>query len=101
MTLRWTHRSLRHLRAIQDYIAVDSSESAARVVASLFEKSEQLRSFPESGRLAAAPSGRAYREVVADSYRIIYEIQGSTVFVLGVLHARQNIASVIAGWGRP
>ncbi|MBI2678350.1 MAG: type II toxin-antitoxin system RelE/ParE family toxin [Candidatus Koribacter versatilis] len=89
------------MRAIRDYIAADSPEAAARTLSAIFQKSEQLRSFPEAGPVAGKWGRRPYRELVAGSHRLIYEIQGSTVFVLGVLHGRQDFAAAIPRWRKP
>jgi toxin ParE1/3/4 len=101
MNLRWTRRALQHIRGIRDYLAADSPEAAARTISAIFQKSEQLRSFPESGRVVGEWARRPYRELVVGSYHLIYEIQGSTVFLLGVLHGRQDVAAAIARWRKP
>ena len=99
MKVRWTRRALGHLREIRDYIATDSPAAAAKMIAAIFEAAERLRRFPESGRPAGElSSGCPYREMIEPPYRVLYEIQGETVFILVVIHGRRDVAQLIARW---
>ena len=98
MKVRWTARALVHLREIREYIATDSPAAAARMIAAIFEASSQLGRFPESGRPAGDWNGRPYRELIEPPYRILYEIQRQTVFILAVIHGRRDVARLIAKW---
>ena len=102
MKVRWTGRALAHMREIRDYIAADSPAAAERMISALFESAARLRRFPEAGRPAGEWKGRPYRELIEPPYRILYEIQRDTVFVLAVIHGRRDIARLIAQWkGQP
>jgi len=102
MRVRWTARALAHLREIDEYIAADSPAAAAKMIAAIFQATDQLLRFPESGRLAGEWNGRPYREIIEPPYRILHEIQGDTVFILAVIHGRRDVAQLIAKWkGRP
>lgn len=99
MKLRWTRRALGHLSEIRSYIASDSPAAATKVITAIFEAAERLRRFPESGRHAGElSSGRTYRELVEPPYRVLYEIQSETVFILAVIHGRRDVAQLIARW---
>lgn len=46
--IRWTQKSLKDLRAINDYISLDSLFYAARFICALIDRVDQLTEFPES-----------------------------------------------------
>jgi len=98
MKVRWTRRALGHLSEIRDYIATDSPAAAAKMIADLFQAADRLRRFPKSGRTAGERPGRPYRETIESPYRILYEIQDDTVFILAVIHGRRDVAQLIANW---
>ena len=98
MKVRWTRRALGHLSEIRDYIATDSPAAAAKMIAAIFEAAGRLRRFPESGRPAGVRGGRQYREMIESPYRVLYEKQGDTVFILAVIHGRRDVAQLIAKW---
>lgn len=49
--INWTKKSLKDLKAINDYISLDSKFYAARFISKIVERAEQLIEFPESGRI--------------------------------------------------
>ncbi len=98
MRVRWTDRALAHVREIENYIAADSPASGEKMVASIFQAIDRLRRFPQSGRSAGEWNRRPYREIIEPPYRILYEIQGDTVFILAVVHGRRDVAQLIAKW---
>ena len=49
--ISWTKKSLKDLRAINDYISLDSSFYAVRFISKLISRVDQLIEFPESGRM--------------------------------------------------
>ncbi len=46
--ISWTKKSLKDLKAINDYISLDSAFYAARFISKLIERVDQLIEFPES-----------------------------------------------------
>jgi plasmid stabilization system protein ParE len=54
MRIRWTQLAVNDLTGISDYIAAkDGPESARRVALAIFERIEELESFPRQGRFRA------------------------------------------------
>ncbi|MBU0567929.1 type II toxin-antitoxin system RelE/ParE family toxin [bacterium] len=51
MKVYWTNTALEHILAIYEYIAQDSSVYAQRMVDRLTQRSEQIATFPLSGRI--------------------------------------------------
>ena len=90
-TVSWSLSARHDIRAIHEYIALDSSEHAAAFVASLRQATERLEMFPLSGRLMPEePSGRT-REVIYRDYRIAYTITGDRVIIVGVWHGSMDL----------
>lgn len=63
------------LRAIHDYIALDSAEYARRTVDRLTRRSRQIAAFPLGGRVVPEYQSDRVREVFEGWYRIIYRIK--------------------------
>lgn len=83
--VRWTEQAADDLAAIKAFIARDSPSHARGVVERLYFSVDQLRAFPESGRLV--PEQPRYRELVRTPYRIVYRYAGGLVEILTVFHA--------------
>lgn len=49
--INWTKKSVKDLRAINDYISLDSTFYAARFISKLIKRVDQLFEFPQSGRM--------------------------------------------------
>ena len=79
IAIEWSHRALRALFDIYDYIAADSPEAASRVVSKIRTVVELLSSQPLLGR-AAEMRGR--RELVVDQYIITYRVTRAAVRIL-------------------
>ena len=54
--IRWTEESSRWLQDIYEYIAVDNSDAARKVVAAIYDKVQVLRKYPEIGHRYQAAS---------------------------------------------
>jgi addiction module RelE/StbE family toxin len=91
MTVYWTKTAQDHLDAIRDYIAQDSPEYADRTVDRLTRRSQQIATFPLSGRRVPEFNLDQIREIIEGSYRIIYHIDPDRINVLAVIHAATNV----------
>lgn len=88
MRVRWTSEAARDRRTIRDHIAADSPRAAAAVDELFSAAATKLASFPQTGRAGTIPGTREL--VPLESYRLVYEIAGDTVWILAVVHtARQ------------
>jgi toxin ParE1/3/4 len=85
----WSHRALRDVEEIAEYIAKDSPAYAAVVVRNIIAQTEMPSQFPRSGRKVPEFDDDDIRELLAYSYRIIYRIQGDKVVVSSVIHGRR------------
>ena len=89
--VEWTLPARDDLKAVHDYIDKDSDVYAMRVVERAVEKSEILNEFPETGRIVPEIGDKTIREMFVYSYRMIYEIRGSDVFILSFVHGARNL----------
>lgn len=86
MTVHWTSSAMAHLVAIHEHIARDSPRYALRMVDRITARTRQIASFPESGQSVPEYRDAAIREIIEGPYRVIYELSGTDVRVLAVIH---------------
>lgn len=91
MKVHWTDTAEEHLDAIYAFIAKDSPEYALRMVDRLTRRSQQIASYPLSGRKVPEYEMEQIREVIEGPYRIIYHIKPDQIDVLAVIHGSQDI----------
>ncbi|MEH1769150.1 type II toxin-antitoxin system RelE/ParE family toxin [Nostoc sp.] len=91
MNVYWTATAVENLSAIYTYIAQTSPQYAARIVDRITRRSEQIASFPLSGRIVSEFETEEIREIIEGSYRIIYYIKPEQIDVLAVIHGSQQI----------
>ncbi len=87
MRVHWTNTAIAHLLAIYEHIAKDAPLYAQRVIDRLTKRSEQLATFPWSGRPVPEYEAPEVREVIERPYRIIYRITAEQIDVLAVVHS--------------
>lgn len=87
------------LTAIRDFIASDSPANAAAFVERLIEAIERLDVLPDRGRrVPEAPELSDVRELLVDSYRVIYRRRGERVEIVMIIHGRRNLRLVAPPW---
>lgn len=97
-TVHWALVAERDLQAIVDYVADESPVAAAAVLERIEERAAALARFPARGRVVpelAQQGIRTYREVIVPPWRIVYRIEGKTVYVLTVVDGRRNIEDAL------
>jgi addiction module RelE/StbE family toxin len=82
----WTNTAIAHLVLIYEHIAQDSPRYAQRMIDRLLQRSEQIATFPLSGRMVPEYEAHDIREVVERPYRIIYRVKADQVDVVAVVH---------------
>lgn len=92
MKVLWTDAAVSQLQAVHDYVAQTSPEYARRIVDRLTNRSIQIAAFPLSGRMVPEYELNEVRQVIEDSYRIIYLIKEDEdqVEVLAVIHSSRK-----------
>lgn len=92
MRVKWTEPALEDLAGIQAYIAKDSPYYAKQFIERIFEAAETLDGFPELGRkVPEAGDTENIRELLFQSYRIIYLYQTDHVYILAVIHGSRDL----------
>lgn len=93
MRVHWTNIAVEHLLAIYEYIAQDSPVYAQRMIDRLTWRSEQIATFPLSGRMVPEYEAQDIRELIEKPYRLIYRIKPDQIDVLAVVHSAQLLPS--------
>jgi toxin ParE1/3/4 len=97
-TVEWAGPALDDIEAIADYIAHESAQRALQVIESLEERARSLRVFPTRGRIVPElrrQGERAFQEIHAWPWRLIYRIDGHRVMVMAVLDGRRDLETVL------
>jgi toxin ParE1/3/4 len=91
-TISWTAEAQRWLEDIFEYIAADDPRIAARTVQGIYERAQDLATFPEIGQRYPA-SSRHVRVLLYGHYRIAYLVKSDgNVDILGVFHGALDIS---------
>jgi plasmid stabilization system protein ParE len=92
--LIWSDEALDDIDGIARFIARGSLHHAKRVVAEMFELSDEIVEQPMSGRVVPEYGRVEMRERFLYSYRLIYEIGSERISVLAVIHGQRLLASI-------
>ena len=88
MKVIWTAEAEQDRQDVCDYIAADNPSAAARIDELFGIAAGRLAEFPlvgKPGKIAGT------RELVPhENYRLVYEIEGDTVWVLALAHAARQ-----------
>jgi len=86
----WAPAALDDLDAICAFVSRDSADQAAFFVTRVMEATDRLADFPHSGRVIPEIAKPSCREVFVGFYRIMYRIEGDTVWITSVVHGARN-----------
>lgn len=86
----WTEPALDQLNDLAEYIALDNPDAASRLVERVFEGTERLTDFPDSGRCPPELPDSVYRELIIAPCRVFYRSEGENVYILYVLRQEQE-----------
>jgi plasmid stabilization system protein ParE len=87
----WTAKAFKDLVSIYNLIAKDSKPAAKKVVDSILNREEQLKSQPTSGTIQRGLKlKREYRFFIQSHYKIIYREGKTNIYVIKVFDTRQN-----------
>jgi toxin ParE1/3/4 len=70
----WTDSAIQDLDDIGNYIAKDSERYAEVTIERLFNSVDILEKFPKAGKMVPEFENESIRELIRDSYRIVYHI---------------------------
>jgi toxin ParE1/3/4 len=89
----WTIPARDDLKAIFEYIALDSRFYANKVVREIIECVSTISDMPERGRIVPEINEKEIREIFIYSYRLIYQLMTDSITVFAVIHSSRNIAA--------
>jgi toxin ParE1/3/4 len=87
----WTQPAKDDLRAIYEYIALDSKFYAKRTVQDIVERAATLFDSPQIGRVLPELEVKEIREVFIYSYRLIYQIFPDRLVILAIVHGHRDL----------
>ena len=91
MRIRFVPSALKeHLEAIE-YIQQDNPPAAWKYLQHVETVLKRLESFPNSGRSLPEYPNLPYREVIIPSYRYIYRVEGSTIWIVTAWHGARQL----------
>ncbi len=82
------------LRQIHEYIASDSLFYAREVIQSIIQHIKQIEKFPNIGRVVPEFQDNTIREIIHDSYRVVYRVN-ETIEVSAIIHAKRDLKETI------
>ncbi|UAW63496.1 type II toxin-antitoxin system RelE/ParE family toxin [Mycoavidus sp. HKI] len=88
MKLFWTPEAQQDRREIWDYIAVDNPRAAVKMDERFSEAASNLAQYPMLGQLGKIIGTREL--IPHDSYRLVYEIVGETIWILALVHTARH-----------
>ena len=90
--IHWTNEAELWLKNIHDYIALDKSAIAKKVVTEIYQKVQILQSFPRIGYEYENSEHKEMRILLYGHYRIAYLIKDeNTIDILGVFNGALDI----------
>ncbi len=89
MRIIWSPLAVERAAEIAEYISRDNPTAAEKWIDTVFSKVEQLKSFPESGRIVPEINSKDFRELIYGNYRIIYRVEKKQVSILTIRHGKQ------------
>ena len=97
MRIEWSKVAEADLNDIYDYIARDVPYYAELFIDQLIKATDNLADHPRLGRKVPEADYRDdVRELIVQSYRIIYRLQTQKLQILTVIHGSRNLAAKIA-----
>ena len=87
----WTDPALNNLNEIAEYIALNNSAAAKKLVQTIFEQVTRLEEHPESGKIPTELANFSYRELVINPCRVFYKIEDECVYILHVMRQERDL----------
>jgi len=97
--IAWTSVAERDLESISEFIAMSNPRNAIKIVQKIRSKVRMLKRLPLSGRKVPEMlflGSTAYREIITPPWRIVYRVDQRNVYIMGVLDARRDVASILS-----
>ena len=89
--IKWTKKSIKDLKAINDFISLDSKLYAARFIHKIIQSVDHLVLFPESGRIVPEKNNPEIRELIIGNYRVFYTNKNNGITILRIHNSARKI----------
>jgi toxin ParE1/3/4 len=90
----WSARATAHLQEITSYIRRGSPKYSKIVAREIVAATRRLKRMPLSGRVIPEFENSNFREIFQYNYRILYQIEGDLVRILGLIHGKRKLNSI-------
>ncbi len=94
----WSHIIEDDLNKVIEYITGNSINNALAIFHKIKDKYLRLFTFPNRGKIVPELQEYGillYRELIVESWRIIYRISDNYIYVLSVIDSRQNAEDIL------
>ncbi|MEW6247555.1 MAG: type II toxin-antitoxin system RelE/ParE family toxin [Nitrospirota bacterium] len=98
--VKWAQAALDDLDTIANYIARDSPNYAAAFLLELLDAARSLAQLAERGRVVPEWHEQTTRELLVGNYRLIYQVAGPVVHVVGIVHGSRDLKALWEREGR-
>jgi toxin ParE1/3/4 len=92
----WTLAAWNDLETVADFISRDSPYYAAAWVRNVRDAARSLNLMSMRGRVVPEIGDRRIRELIVQSYRLIYKVERSRVAILGIIHGARDLKTLWA-----
>lgn len=92
--IKYTQPALFDLKAIYDYISLDSKLRARHFIFELKESIKTLKNYPDYGRIVYPSKFNNIRQLLYKSYRIIYQFNEPVIYILTIHHQSRLIENI-------
>jgi toxin ParE1/3/4 len=91
----WSEEGLKRFRQILEYIEEDSPQNAAKVATTIWNRIQQLKEFPELGRIVPEFNQNEIRELIVYIFRIVYRLKTQNyIEIIGIHHSAQILPGI-------
>jgi plasmid stabilization system protein ParE len=90
VALRWAQAAYADLRRIHEFLEPVSPVAAARSVRTVLGRVQRIPLQPRLGERVAGFDAREVRRVLIQGYEVRYEVAGSDIYILRILHTRED-----------
>ncbi|WP_372796455.1 type II toxin-antitoxin system RelE/ParE family toxin [Pontiella sp.] len=87
--LIWTEPALLDLDEVAEYIALDNPAAASDFVQKVFDRTNRLTLYPNSGKRPKELPRTPYREIVIPPCRIFYRVENDVAYILHVMRSER------------
>ena len=89
MKIFWSPLAAERLEDIFDYISIENSNAAYKIIERIFKRVETISKFPKRGRKLPEATREEIRELFENGYRIIYRVESKRIYVLSIRNFKQ------------